>query len=162
MNITEFLEKNKKVITIFIFLIILSLFFMNKLTSLVSEIGELLQYNISFKIGFGLLFLVIVILYISLINKRYIHKKSTSFLIYYISLIYLFLRFLSVDKYAISFVNVFDSIKYADVLFVIAGLHSLNLFSTKKIKLRRMNKSFLLMMLHILMKQLIMKKFLNS
>lgn len=134
MNITEFLEKNKKVITIFIFLIILSLFFMNKLTSLVSEIGELLQYNISFKIGFGLLFLVIVILYISLINKRYIHKKSTSFLIYYISLIYLFLRFLSVDKYAISFVNVFDSIKYADVLFVIAGLHSLNLFSTKKNK----------------------------
>ena len=132
MNITEFLEKNKKVVIIFIFLIILSLFFMNKLIGLISEIGELLQYNISFKIGFGLLFLVIIILYVSLINKRYIHKKSTNFLIYYISLIYLFLRFLPFDKYGISFVNVFDSIKYADILFVIAGLHSLNLFSIKK------------------------------
>lgn len=142
MNISNFFEKNKKVVTIFIFLIILSLFFMNKLTGLISEIGELLQYNISFKIGFGLLFLVIVILYISLINKRYIHKKSTSFLIYYISLIYLFLRFLSVDKYAISFVNVFDSIKYADVLFVIALLHSLNLFSTKKNKTKENEQIF--------------------
>ncbi|AZA85544.1 hypothetical protein EG349_01430 [Chryseobacterium shandongense] len=132
MNITEFLEKNKKVVTIFIFLIILSLFFMNKLTGLISEIGELLQYNISFKIGFGLLFLVIIILYVSLINKRYIHKKSTNFLIYYIFLIYLFLRLHPFDKYAISFVNIFNSIKYADVLFVIAGLHSLNLFSTLK------------------------------
>ncbi|WP_294249518.1 P-loop NTPase fold protein [uncultured Chryseobacterium sp.] len=145
-KMTEFLKDNRKIFIIFILTLVISFFSIEYINKLILEIGKTIDcQKSSFKIGYWILFLCIFIFYINLILKRYIHKKNITFLIYYISIIYISLRFVNIiqddlkQDFKISFEKQDEikflyeyNIRYADIILIVAILHTLNLLYVLK------------------------------
>jgi len=146
----KFLQNNKKTLIIFVLAIILSFFFIESLLSLIIKLGESVSYKSNlFKVGFFLLAIMTLLLYVNLINKKYIHKNNVSFIIYYIALMYILIRFTDIDNYNITLISVSNQrstlsyLKYADIILLITFLHTFNvLLVLIKKNSRRKEQSF--------------------
>lgn len=143
-----FINKNQKFIKVFIIALAFTLIFLKQISEMLVKIGSVIDYNdITFKVGYFLISCFLIISYAFLLNKKFIHNVQTNFLIIYITVIYLLLRFVFFNfiYFKSSDIILF---KYADIIILIAILHFLNLFLESEknnlIKKREQNDSFFL------------------
>lgn len=117
----KFVDKNIKFVTVLVISLAFTIIFIKQFSELLLKIGNGINYTLSFQIGYYLIITPLICSYAFLICKRYIHNKKITFLIIYITVIYLLLRFLFIDY--LSFESINDCFKYADIILLIAILH---------------------------------------
>lgn len=123
---SEFLKNNLKFIITYVISIGLSLIFIKPLSKLILTFGGQINYQTaSFQIGFFSILFLIIVLYIKFISRAFIHNKRTSFLIFYISIFYFFIRFIFIEH--IIFLSHKNLFVYADWILIIGLLHFLNI-----------------------------------
>jgi len=143
----KFINKNIHFFRVLIISFSLTLIFVKQVCQLLLKIGENINYKADpFQIGYLLIVLLLIGSYIFLFTKNFIPNTKITFLILYIFIVYILLRFVFIDY--IFFIPLDGSIKYSDIIIVITGLHFRNLFFLNikyiEIKKRQREKSFFL------------------
>ncbi|QVY67108.1 P-loop NTPase fold protein [Polaribacter sp. Q13] len=116
----------------------MSLIFIEKISVLLIKLGKhIITNTYSFEIGYWIISLFFIVLYIALIRKKFIHNKRTTFLVFYVTIIYILLRFIYTQF--IDFAPNKSDFKYADIILVLFAAHIINLIVNldKNIKIKR-------------------------
>ncbi|OXA73019.1 hypothetical protein B0A67_06135 [Flavobacterium aquidurense] len=117
---------NTKFIIVFITVIAYSLIFIEAISNLLIKIGEVVHSNsLSFQLGYFLTIGLLMIGYTYSLNNRFIQNKQITFLLFYITAIYLLFRFLFCSL--IFFSKIYESLRYADIIIIICLFHIINL-----------------------------------
>lgn len=120
--------------------IAITLVYIDKLISILLTIGNTVDTSLnSFLIGYCILFVLVVFLYIRLIRKKFIFSEKATFLVVYFSSVYIILRVFKCDT--ITFTPFKFFFTYSDVIFLIYFLQIGALYLLfEKEKLRKQNK----------------------
>lgn len=122
----KIIRVNTKFIILYLVLIVLSLFYINQISKLLIIIGDNVDYNsLSFQLGYFLMIGLLMLGYTYSLNNRFIQNKQLTFFLFYVTAVYLLLRFLFFNL--IYFCTIYESIRYADIIIMICLFHILNL-----------------------------------
>lgn len=138
-RITQYAKENSRLLIVFTIAISLSFIFIKQLSFLLLKIGNTIDYEeSSFRFGYFIIVLLFIVIYSFLIKKNYIHNKRTTFLVFYVTIIYCFLRVIFTGYIQFSPIN--RIFVYADFVLLLAIMHFINLVKdwTKK-RLRQKN-----------------------
>ncbi|WP_111709121.1 KAP family P-loop NTPase fold protein [Lutibacter citreus] len=131
----NFLKDNLKVFIVFIISVSLSLIFIAPLSNLLLLLGRVLDYDsTSFKLGGYSIFIILILAYLYLIDKAFIHNKRLSFLIFYSVTTYFFIRLVFTNHTGVLLQK--RSFIFLDLIFLLAAAHLINLIRgwTKEIE----------------------------
>jgi hypothetical protein len=122
----------KKFIVIYIITLVIILLFLEPLGDLLIKFGSNINIDSSpFIVGYLLIIILIISIYFYLIFKNYIHNKQINFLISIITSIYVLYRYFFTN--IIEFLKLDGFLPFADVILIVATLHLINLFYSRKI-----------------------------
>jgi hypothetical protein len=122
----KYLKDNTRFLIVFFFSVSLSLIFINKISILLIKLGKhIITNTYPFEIGYWIISFFLILLYILLLIKNFIHNKRTTFLVFYTAIIYILLRFIYTEY--IDFHPNKSDFKYSDIILVIFGFHFINL-----------------------------------
>jgi hypothetical protein len=121
-----------------------TLIYLEQLSNILIKIGEKINTDsTAFLIGYSLISLLIIGIYINLICNYYIHNKKVNFIILYLSSAYILYRFFFTDY--IKFINVVGILSFSDIILIITFLHFLHFLNLiiKRKKIKKDNNYFL-------------------
>ena len=131
----------KKFLISYTIVLSFTLIYLEQLSNILIKIGEKINTDsTAFLIGYSLISLLIIGIYINLISNYYIHNRKVNFIILYVVSIYILYRFFFTDY--IDFNKLVGFISFSDLIIVLAILHILNL-SIKRKKINKENNFFL-------------------
>jgi hypothetical protein len=131
----------KKFLLTYIISLSITLIFLEQLSNILIKIGEKINTaSTAFLIGYSLISLLIIGVYINLISNYYIHNKKVNFIILYAVSTYILYRFFFSDY--IDFNKLIGFISFSDIIIVLTILHILNLI-VKRNKINKENDFFL-------------------
>ncbi len=121
-----------------------SFLFKNYVISFLLSIGSQVDFDsIAFFVGFLLLALTVLFVFIRACHKRYIPHKNSTLLIALTVLFYSYLRFDFSDN--LEFISIYGNIKFADLIFILGLIFLINLIlAYRRIKSKDENESFFL------------------
>ena len=132
---TNWLNTNFKTIVSFIVFIILYLLFQNIIENLLIDLGSLLTTNtVGFKFAYVLLFLLISIYYVNKIEDKYLPNPNFTIAVLLIVCYYIIFR-MSNDAGKLE--PYLYNLKYFDIIWYAALLHSILWFNSKKAKKKK-------------------------
>jgi hypothetical protein len=116
----------RKFLLTYIIAISFTLIYLEQISSILIKLGN--KINIlatSFISGFLLIFALIIVVYIYLISKHYIHNKKVNFLVLYIGSTYIIYRFIFTKHIEFLYFEGFPP--FTDIIIIISFFHILNL-----------------------------------
>lgn len=136
----NYIFKHKKVLLLSLIIVLLSLIFIDKLRELYLLLGSKIDTNKnSFKAAFFILVISLFFIYTYFFRIRFIHDLKSNFFVF--TLLYFYCLFRVIFPEYICFINLYDGIKYGDIVFLFAFLHSLNLVFVNWRFFKKKNKS---------------------
>jgi hypothetical protein len=121
----------KKFLLTYIIALGFTLIYLEQIGSVLIKLGDKINIlSTSFISGFLLITSLIIVVYIYLISKHYIHNKKVNFLVLYIGSTYIIYRFILTD--IVEFKRLDNLLPFADIILLISFLHSLNLIIKRK------------------------------
>ncbi|MFA9189547.1 P-loop NTPase fold protein [Flavobacterium magnesitis] len=124
----KLIKVNLSIISSWIIFSIITLLFQSKISSFISNNSVITNKEVkndNFNFAFTLLIFIILIRFLWFIIKNYRISKKHNYLIFFICMIYLFIRNNEDDQLLFSFYNVKWSIYYSDIILLISFLSSI-------------------------------------
>lgn len=136
----NYILKHKKVLLLSLVIVLLSLVFIDKLRELYLLFGSKIDTNKnSFKAAFFILVISLFFIYMYFFRIKFLHDLKSNFFVF--ALLYFYSLFRVIFPEYICFINLYDGIKYSDIVFLFAFLHSLNLVFVNFRFFKKKNKS---------------------
>lgn len=122
----NYIFKHKKIFLLSLVIVLLSLVFIDKLRELYLLIGCKIDTDKnSFKAAFFILVISFFFIYSYFFKIKFIHDLKSNFFVF--AMLYFYSLFRVIFPEYICFINLYDGIKYSDIVFLFAFLHSINL-----------------------------------